>query len=218
LLYRRAAVNPPAKAICLKLMRLPGERCSGEREIRFVSLDLRGVEFDGVMRDAKGRRGRDDQPLSKFRRRLVSLRTLDLTSSSFGAPSMSSVDDLVPDIRAFRPFLPAKEFQTSLQFYEAVGFKTYRLGDELAEMNLGPYAFLLQGYFVKAWAENMMMHVLVQDVGAWWRHLDALGLAERFGVSPPSAPRAEPWGLTITYLTDPAGVLWHFAQATEPQG
>lgn len=31
----------------------------------------------------------------------------------------------------------------------------------------------------------------------------------------PGPPRAEPWGLTLVYLTDPWGTLWHFAQDTE---
>ena len=76
---------------------------------------------------------------------------------------------LVADIRAFRPFLPAKEFETSLRFYKAIGFKPYSLGEALAELRLGRHAFLLQGHYVKEWAENTMMHVLVEDVHAWWR-------------------------------------------------
>ena len=55
---------------------------------------------------------------------------------------MNSVTDLIPGIRAFRPFLPAKEFKTSLRFYEAIGFESYKLGDTLAELSLGAHAFL----------------------------------------------------------------------------
>jgi hypothetical protein len=127
---------------------------------------------------------------------------------------MKPVVDLADQIRAFRPFLPAKEFETSLRFYQTIGFEAYRLGETLAALSLGKHAFLLQGYYVQAWAENMMMHVLVEDVAAWWRHLDSLSLPDQFGVSPPHEPKVEPWGLTVTYLTDPSGVLWHFAQAT----
>lgn len=128
---------------------------------------------------------------------------------------MSSVTHLIPGIRAFRPFLPARNFQTSLRFYEAIGFHVYPLGDTLAELSLGPHAFLLQGHYVKEWAENTVMHVLVNDVQAWWQHLSSLDLANRFGISPPAPPRAEPWGLTVTYLSDPAGILWHFAEVTK---
>jgi hypothetical protein len=79
---------------------------------------------------------------------------------------VNPIIDLVGRIRAFRPFLPAREFDTSLRFYQAIGLETHRLGDTLAEMSLGKHAFLLQGYYVKAWAENMMMHVLVEDAAA----------------------------------------------------
>ncbi len=107
---------------------------------------------------------------------------------------MSVVAQLISDIHAFRPFLPAKEFRTSLRFYEEIGFSAYHLGDTLAELSLGSHAFLLQGYYVKEWADNMVMHVLVQSVDAWWRHIQSLNLASRYDVSPPTAPRNEPWG------------------------
>ena len=130
---------------------------------------------------------------------------------------MSTITDLVPGIRSFRPFLPAKDFETSLRFYEAIGFKAHKLGDTLAELSLGPHAFLLQGCYVREWAENTVMHVLVDDVQAWWRYINSLDLANQFGVSPPAPPRVEPWGLTVTYVFDPAGVLWHFAEVTRAE-
>ena len=130
--------------------------------------------------------------------------------------SVDSIAHLIPEIRSFRPFLPAKDFQTSLRFYTTIGFHAYPLGDTLAELSLGPHAFLLQGHYVKEWAENTMMHVLVKDVDAWWRHLNSLDLAGQFGVAPPAAPRVEPWGLSVTYLFDPSGLLWHFAEVAKP--
>lgn len=127
---------------------------------------------------------------------------------------MTGVDDLVPAIRAFRPFLPAKNFGLSLKFYSEIGFKILPLGDGLAELSLGPHAFLLQDFYVKDWAENSMMHVLVEDVQTWWQHIESLDLAGKYGVTPPAPPRAEEWSLTVAYVWDPAGVLWHFAQVT----
>jgi hypothetical protein len=127
---------------------------------------------------------------------------------------MNDVPGLVAKIRAFRPFLPAREFETSLRFYKAIGFEAYPLGETLAELNLGTHAFLLQGHYLKEWAENTVMHVLVEDVEAWWRHIDSLALTRQFDVLPPGPPRVEPWGLTVVYLFDPSRVLWHFAQGT----
>ena len=81
-------------------------------------------------------------------------------------------------------------------------------------MSLGKHAFLLQGYYVKDWAENMMMHVLVEDAAAWWRYLDPWACLISSAFLQPHGPKVEPWGLTVTYQTDPSGVLWHFAQVT----
>jgi len=134
-----------------------------------------------------------------------------------GVP-MNPVTHLISGIRSFRPFLPAKEFQTSLRFYEAIGFQAHKLGNTLAELSLGAHAFLLQGNYVKEWAENTVMHVLVNDVHAWWQHFDSLDLPDQFGVSPPAPPRVEPWGLTVAYVFDPTGVLWHFAEVTRVEG
>jgi uncharacterized glyoxalase superfamily protein PhnB len=125
------------------------------------------------------------------------------------------MDSLISSIRAFRPFLPAKDYPKSLSFYEAIGFEAYPLGEAMAELSLGDHAFLLNGHDVDAQANDWVMHVLVDDVRAWWRHLDSLDLAGRFGVPAPAPPRDEPWGLSVTYVTDPSGVFWHFAQDTE---
>ncbi len=128
---------------------------------------------------------------------------------------MSTAEPLIAGIQAFRPFLPAKDYQTSLRFYEAVGFDAYPLGEAMAHMRLGPHAFILHSHDVEPADNEWVMHVLVDDVRGWWRHLDSLDLAKRFGVPTLGPPRDEPWGLTVVYLTDPSGTLWHFAQDTE---
>jgi uncharacterized glyoxalase superfamily protein PhnB len=61
-------------------------------------------------------------------------------------------------------------------------------------------------------AENFMMQLMVDDLDAWWAHIDALDLENKFGVPAPRAPAMQPWGLRIAYIVDPAGVLWHVAQ------
>src|ERR1700678_4518471 len=110
---------------------------------------------------------------------------------------MSPVEHLMPGIRAFRPFIGSKDYETSLRFYKALGFHAYALGPTMAELSLGPHAFILQGYYLKAWCENMMMHVLVDDARAWWRHLESLEPAKHFDVPAPPPPKEDPWGLTI---------------------
>lgn len=118
----------------------------------------------------------------------------------------------VPDgSELVRPFLPAKDFETSKRFYEALGFEK-TLDGEVAIFMAGSGGFLLQRYYQKEWAENSMMQVLVDDLDAWWARIQSLDLAARFGVQAPKAPAMQPWGLRVAYVVDPSGVLWHFAQ------
>ncbi|MBK7600256.1 MAG: glyoxalase [Acidobacteria bacterium] len=110
-----------------------------------------------------------------------------------------------------RPFLPAKDFALSKRFYETLGFEKL-LDASVAIFRIGRGEFLLQPYFQKEWAENFMMQLMVDDLDAWWSHIQSLDLPSKFGVAPPKAPALQPWGLRIAYVTDPSGVLWHVAQ------
>ena len=80
---------------------------------------------------------------------------------------------------------------------------------------MGNFAFLLQDYFVQVWADNFVMHMLVNNLDQWWEAISALDLASRYGVHAPRPPKLEPWGLRVAYVFDPAGVLWHFAEEAE---
>jgi hypothetical protein len=118
----------------------------------------------------------------------------------------------VPSSVVARPFLPAKDFALSKAFYEALGFAKL-LDSEVAIFSCGGAGgFILQNYYVKDWAENVMMQLMVEDLDAWWAHIEGLDLAGRFGVQPPKAPQVQPWGLRLAYVYDPAGLLWHVCQ------
>jgi uncharacterized glyoxalase superfamily protein PhnB len=110
-----------------------------------------------------------------------------------------------------RAFLPAKDLKASKRFYEALGF-TKVLDSEVVIFTIGTAGFILQNRFVQGWAENCMMQLMVDDLDAWWAHIDKLDLAKSHGVQAPRAPAMQPWGLRIAYLYDPSGVLWHVAQ------
>ena len=110
-----------------------------------------------------------------------------------------------------RPFLPARDFDRSRAFYEALGFEK-QLDGEVAIFAAGSGGFILQRHFHEQWAANCMMQLMVDDLDAWWRHIEALDLPARFGVPAPRAPAMQPWGLRVAYVVDPAGVLWHIAQ------
>jgi hypothetical protein len=110
-----------------------------------------------------------------------------------------------------RPFLPARDFAVSKAFYEALGF-TKVLDSDVAIFAVGQGAFILSNYYQEEWAGNFMMQLMVDDLDAWWAHIESLDLASRFGVRPPTPPALQPWGLRIAYMVDPSGVLWHVAE------
>jgi catechol 2,3-dioxygenase-like lactoylglutathione lyase family enzyme len=110
-----------------------------------------------------------------------------------------------------RPFLPARDFDLSKRFYEALGFEKL-LDSDAAIFKAGSGGFILQHLDEKDSAENFMMQLMVDDLDAWWAHIVGLDLPGTFNVQAPRAPAMQPWGLRVAYVVDPAGVLWHVAQ------
>jgi hypothetical protein len=123
---------------------------------------------------------------------------------------MNDPKKLAGKVRAMRPIVPAKDFDISERFYIDLGFEPERFTERLVEMHLGAYSFILQNYYVEAWADNFVMHLRVSDVRLWWDHIVGLDLARRYGVKT-KAPQLEGWGL-VAGVTDPSGVLWRFAE------
>ena len=110
-----------------------------------------------------------------------------------------------------RPFIPAKDFELSKRFYEALGLEKV-LDSEVAIFNAGSGGFILQRYFQEDWAKNFMMQLMVDDLDQWWAHIESLDLAKQFGVRAPKPPALQPWGLRVAYVVDPSGVLWHICE------
>jgi catechol 2,3-dioxygenase-like lactoylglutathione lyase family enzyme len=112
-----------------------------------------------------------------------------------------------------RTFLPTRDLAVSRDFYEALGFK--KLVDaEVAVFAIGSggAGIVLHYPVAEGATDNLMMQLMVDDLDAWWAHIQTLNLERRFGVPAPRAPAVQPWGLRIAYLVDPAGVLWHVAE------
>lgn len=119
-----------------------------------------------------------------------------------------------------KAFVPAKDFARSKRFYADFGFVQRSEGGGVAYFHHGACAFLLQDYWVKELAENLAMHLLVEDVQAWYAHVQAQDLAGRYGVRVMPV-QAQPWGITEFVVIDPSGVCWHVGQNTpgfEPVG
>ena len=108
-------------------------------------------------------------------------------------------------------FVPARDHDLAKQFYRDLGF-TLNWGDgQTAEFQIGDFRFLLQNFYVEQYAANFMMHLMVDDADAWWRHIQDIGLTTKYPGIMAKPPALQPWGLRVLYLSDSTGVLWHIA-------
>ena len=62
-------------------------------------------------------------------------------------------------------------------------------GDGLALMELGGYRFMLQNYFVKEWAENFMLTIVVNDATAWHERVSSSLAGGQFGDARVAEPK-----------------------------
>lgn len=118
------------------------------------------------------------------------------------------------NITEIKAFVPAKDFELSKQFYKDLGFTMASEGGGVAYFHMNHVSFLLQDFCAASLAENFMMHILVEDVDAWWAHVDATGVASKYGVRV-GAIESQPWRMRDFCLSDPSGVLWRIGQNTE---
>jgi len=88
-------------------------------------------------------------------------------------------------------------------------------GDDVTIFAAGSGGFLLTDLHHEMLDGQLMMQLMVDDLDAWWAHIDGLDLPAQFGVPAPRAPELQPWGLRISYVVDPCGLLWHVAQRRE---
>jgi catechol 2,3-dioxygenase-like lactoylglutathione lyase family enzyme len=114
---------------------------------------------------------------------------------------------------ALRPFVPAKDFEVSKAFYQALGFAVTLQDDQIAILKLGSFSFILTKFYTPEAAENMMLQLMVRNVETWWARVTDADLVAKFGAKPPRAPAMQPWGMKVGFLFDPSGVLWHVAEA-----
>lgn len=117
-------------------------------------------------------------------------------------------------VTEIKAFVPSKNFALSKQFYQDLGFTLASEGGGVAYFHFGHVSFLLQDFCAESLAENFMMHILVEDVNAWWNHVQASGVLAKYGVSV-TEPEDQPWRMRDFCLCDPSGVLWRIGQNSE---
>ncbi len=117
------------------------------------------------------------------------------------------------NINDFRPFVPSNDYEISKAFYEHIGFKINWDAGEVCEVDTGfDYRFLLLPKNHNNYAHSLMLQFMVTSAQDWYEHFCSIGLVDRFEGTKVAEPELMPWGLLITYVWDPAGVLLHFAE------
>jgi hypothetical protein len=126
-------------------------------------------------------------------------------------PAPASPNLRITEIKAF---VPAKDFELSKKFYQDIGFTLASDGGGIAYFHVGNASFLLQNFCADGFAENFMMHMLVENVDVWWSYIYKSGVVEAYGVKLSPVER-QPWRMRDFSLIDPSGVCWRIGENVE---
>ncbi len=111
-----------------------------------------------------------------------------------------------------RPFVPSGEdFPLAVQFYTDLGFEKIFANHQGAIFKVDETEFHLQNYHNVELQENYMLELCVQDIDAWWTHIQSTEIVSKYQVRA-NPPQMQPYGKRAIHLIDPAGVLWHFTE------
>lgn len=112
---------------------------------------------------------------------------------------------------SLRPFVPSgSNYEASRDFFVELGFTlAWDMGDYAGLENNG-FAFILQRYDVKAFAENFMLTVGVEDAAAFKEEVLEKKLPQKYGIRIGDITE-QPYGKEVNII-DIAGVCWHFVQ------
>lgn len=113
--------------------------------------------------------------------------------------------------RSIRPFIGARNFEMSRQFYRDLGFEESVVSNDMSFFKTDGLGFYLQDAYVKDWIDNTMLFLEVDNVERHWTELKALDLPARYENVRLTSIRTEHWGKEC-FLHDPSGILWHFGE------
>jgi catechol 2,3-dioxygenase-like lactoylglutathione lyase family enzyme len=112
---------------------------------------------------------------------------------------------------SIRPFIGAKNFEQSRNFYRDLGFKESILFNNMSYFKTDRVGFYLQDAYVQDWVDNSMIFLEVEDVDRYWKDLLALNLTSKYAGVKLIPIREYDWGREC-YMHDPSGILWHIGE------
>ncbi|MFV5696128.1 glyoxalase [Flavobacterium sp. LB3P122] len=113
--------------------------------------------------------------------------------------------------KSIRPFIGAKNYELSLNFYRDLGFQESILSSDMSYFDTDGLGFYLQNAYVKDWIDNTMVFMEVANVKQFWTELFKLKLTSKYDTVRLSPILELEWGKEC-FLHDPSGILWHFGE------
>jgi hypothetical protein len=108
-----------------------------------------------------------------------------------------------------KTFVPAKDSELSKKFYTDLGFTINWSNDQIAELQIGSFRFLLQTFYVAEHAGNFMMSLTVEDADAWWEHIQRQEFTKEVSRHHVQASGDAALGNSGALSERPHRVLWH---------
>lgn len=116
---------------------------------------------------------------------------------------------------SIRPFIGAKDYDLSRNFYRDLGFQEVFISPNMSLFKSATLGFYLQDAYVQDWIDNTMVFMEVANTREFYEELLSLNLPDKYKGVKLSKVRVEDWGQEC-FLHDPSGVLWHFGEFFNP--
>lgn len=113
--------------------------------------------------------------------------------------------------KSIRPFMGAKNFEVSRNFYRDWGFEETIIAYNMSVFKTGNISFYLQDAYIQDWIDNTMIFLEVEDVEKYWSKLVVLNLTDKYKEAKISPIKTYDWGKEC-FVHDPAGILWHIGE------
>jgi len=112
---------------------------------------------------------------------------------------------------SLQPFVPSgSDYEGSKKFFQELGFTLLWSDGDYADFERDGCKFILQRFDQKAFAENFMLTVKVDNVAEFRERVLEKQLPEKFGIKIGKICN-QPYGKEVNII-DIAGVCWHFVE------
>src|SRR5688572_23926341 len=113
---------------------------------------------------------------------------------------------------SLEPFVPSgSDYERSKQLFVALGFQIRWDAGDYVGFERDGCKFILQNFDNKAFAENFMLSIQVDNVVEFRDRVIENKLSEKFGIRI-DAVKQQPYGKEVNMI-DLAGVCWHFVES-----